>query len=131
MATKNASGLLEHRTRVTCHLPVGKPQELLVVREFIKFLEAQRKKPFQLKGFTRSAFAPPAFADYWRAHQRGGYVLESVVLIMIDFDLSLESDEFRERLSAIKTTIQKLYQGHTGIQQDEIYMVAHPIVRMV
>ena len=113
------------------HLPAALPQEAKVINKFIGFLEDLRNKPFGLHGFTASTLAPAAFIGYWRLSTRTGYSVEKVVLVIIDFELGLESDALRDRLASIKAEIQRLYKKHTGQQQDEIWMIAHPIVRLV
>jgi hypothetical protein len=124
-------GALETHTRVVIHLPSRKPGEAKVVKRFVKYLEGQRRKPFALKGYTHSNSSFPTFAGYWRPSTRGNFMQENVVLFLIDYEQSLESQAMLDNLSQIKRFLQGWYAEFTGKAQDEIWIVAHPIARVV
>src|SRR5947208_315891 len=125
----DSEGNVEHHTRVVCHLPCNKPDEIKVVKRFANYLEAQRKKPFGLKGYTKSVTTARTFTGYWRRSTRGKFLQENVVLFLIDYEHSLESQAMLDNLAQMKQFLQGWYVEFTGKPQDEIWMVAHPIAR--
>jgi hypothetical protein len=56
---------------------------------------------------------------------------EKVVVFTLDYDADIEKGNVLEAAAHLKTFIRKSHQTHTGIQQDEIWMVAQPIARIV
>ena len=124
-------GLLEPHTRVVIHLPCRTPAETKVTKRFANYLEAQRRKPFAIKGYTHSNSSFPTFTGYWRPSTRGTLLQENVVLFLIDYEHSLESQAMRDNLAQIKRLLQGWYVEFTGKPQDEIWMVAYPIARVV
>jgi hypothetical protein len=50
---------------------------------------------------------------------------------MIDYEHSLESQPMLDNLAQIKLLLQGWYVEFTGKPQDEIWMIAHPIARVV
>jgi hypothetical protein len=113
------------------HLPCGTPAEAKVVKRFVKYLEEQRRKPFALNGFTHSNSSFPTFAGYWRRSTRGALLQENVVLFLLDYHHNLESQAMVDNLAQLKRSLQEWYVEFTGAPQDEIWMVAHPIARVL
>jgi hypothetical protein len=129
--THGSTPTVEYRTRVMCYLPANNAAEVKVVYDLINHLEKQRKQPLGLLGFTRSAFAPPVYAGYWRHSIKEKLLQEKVVVFTLDYDADIEKGAVLQAAAQLKTFIRNAYQRHTGIEQDEIWMVAQPIVRIV
>lgn len=126
-----SEGALELYTRVVIHLPCTTPAEAKVVKRFVTYLEEQRRKPFALNGYTHSNSSFPTFVGYWRRSTRGKLLQENVVLFFLDYQHGLESQTMVDNLAQIKRSLQGWYVEFTGEPQDEIWMVAHPIARVV
>ena len=86
----------------------------LVVKRFANYLEAQRKKPFGLKGYTKSVTTARTFTGYWRRSTRGKFLQENVVLFLIDYEHSLESQAMLDNLAQMKQFLQGWYVEFTG-----------------
>jgi hypothetical protein len=130
-ASVDAEGAVEHHTRVVCHLPCNNTAESKAITSFAKYLEAQRTRPFGLKGYTKSVTSGRTFTGYWRRTTRGKFLQENVVLFLIDYEHSLESQAMLDNLARMKQSLQGWYLEFTGKPQEEIWMVAHPIARVV
>jgi hypothetical protein len=53
-------GLHEDRTRITCHLPLNNEAEHRAVDAIFTYLQALRRQPLGVKGFTHIAPRPAA-----------------------------------------------------------------------
>ncbi len=131
VAGKETSPAFEHRTRVTCHFPCNNAEEAHLIQAFVDYLEKRRGKPFGLHGYTHSAIRSPVYTGCWRLQKSKKYLKENVVLFLVDFDFPLESDQLTQAMREMRAKIQEWYETHTGLTQQEIWIVAHPVVRLV
>lgn len=122
----------ERRTRIICHFPLNRqpdehmPNQLYVVRDFVKYLQKT-----DLTGFSMSSLMDTFFTGFWRAHVDDEFEEENVVLLMIDHPLDRNDPGLWNFVAQMKHEIQKLYRRHTGEQETEIWIVIHPIDRLV
>jgi hypothetical protein len=122
----------EERTRVFCHLPQdSRGNEYRIVVDLINFLEGMRGKNVNLRGYTKTVEFPPVMEGFWRNSTRKQFLKEDVVLFIIDFDCTIRDDQLWETIAEIKQFLKDRYLFHTGKSQDEIWIVAHSVFRLV
>jgi hypothetical protein len=127
MAAKGI-GLYEERTRVTCHLPVNDVRQGAAVEKVLEYLKEQRHEDIGVEGFTHSVYRPAAFLGFWWNATRGMWIRDNIVLVFIDYKLSLSDVRLTEKVAELKRIIRKWYR-YFGSPQDEIWVVAQQIIR--
>jgi len=126
MATRR--GLHEIRTRVSCHLPVNKQQEEKAFFKVIAYLKRLKDEGIGVRGWTTSALRPPVFHGWWWSEEREEWLLDNIVLCLIDYHLGFEQPELSARVRELKQTIRRWYRHHQS-PQEEIWVVAHQVLR--
>ena len=117
-------GLLERRTRVTTFLPTEKPNDTRAVLEVLRFLRNRRTSG--IGGFTTSLIRDPSFTGWW--WDEGNWVYESVVFMVIDYDLSSDDEKLEKNLGDLHRAIHHAYEKYDRPQQ-EIWMIAERATR--
>ncbi len=125
---RQSKGLHEVRTRVTCNLPVNNVREEKAFLKVLGFLDDLHNQGIGVSGYTHSEMRPPAFHGYWWPENAAKPVRDRIVVCTVDYLLDSGSHELSERVKELKQTIRKWYRHH-GSPQDEIWVVAHPIIR--
>ena len=121
-------GLHEVRTRVTCNLPVNSLQEERAFFKVIAYLDELRHQGIGVTGYTHSEMRPPAFYGYWWPANAAQPIRDHIVMCTVDYLLASGSHDLSLRVKELKQTIRKWYRHH-GSPQEEIWVVAHPILR--
>lgn len=119
----------EERTRVFCHLPVNNSEEYQAVDSAFSYLESLRTKPLGVKGYTHSAVRPPTHFGNWWSSSRRKWIREKVVLCIVDYKVGFNDRELTQVLTDLKQSIKAAYEHFTGMPQEEIWVVAHHLVR--
>ncbi len=125
---KVSKGLHEVRTRVTCNLPVNNAREEKAFLKILAFLNDLRKDRIGVTGYTHSEMRPAVFHGYWWPEDAAEPVHDQIVVCTVDYLLPSGSPELSVRVQELKRTIRKWYR-HFGSPQDEVWVVAHPILR--
>jgi hypothetical protein len=121
-------GLHEVRTRVMCNLPVNHRNEEKAFFTVLDYLNELRHQGIGVSGYTHSVLRPSAFLGYWWPETATEPVRDRIVLCTIDFLLDVNSPELSLQVTRLKQAIRKWYRHHSS-PQDEIWVVAHPILR--
>ena len=129
MSSPEESGLHEERTRVICHLPLNNGAEEKAINQLIGYLERQRTEPIGVKGFTRSALRPATYRGHWWSATHRKWFRESIVLFIIDYKLPFEGEKVSEKVAELKGFIRKAYEKFTKKPQEEVWIVAQPVLR--
>ncbi len=119
----------EERTRVVCHLPLNNPEEHQAVDAVFTYLESFRTKHLGVKGYTHSAIRPPAHFGNWWSNSRRKWIRGKVVLCIVDYRVNFNDQEMTQILTDLKKAIKEAYEQLTGIKQEEVWVVAHHLVR--
>ena len=127
MAVKK-KGLHEVRTRVTCNLPVNNVQEEKALFKVVDYFNELRHQEIGVTGYTYSETRPVAFHGFWWPDGADEPVHDQIVLCTVDYLLGSGSQELSQKVKELKQTIRKWYR-YFGSPQDEIWVVAHPILR--
>ena len=127
MAAKR-KGLYEVRTRVACNLPVNNGQEEKAFLEVREFLNDLRHQGLGVSGYTHSESRLAVFHGYWWPDDADEPVHDQIVLCTVDYQLAFGSQELTVQVKKLKQTIRKWYRYY-GSPQDEVWVVAHPIIR--
>ena len=125
---KVGKGLHEVRTRVTCNLPVNDGKEEKAFLEVLKYLDDLRHEGIGADGYTHSEMRLAVFHGFWWPENAVKPVHDHIVVCTVDYLLATGSPELSKQVKALKQTIRKWYRHH-GSPQDEIWVVAHPIIR--
>ena len=126
------SAVVERRSRIVCHLPMNripselKPNQMRVVHEFVRFLTTTN-----LTGFTTSSLFENVCTGYWRASIAEEFQKENVVLVAIDHPLDRDDPALWNFIIAIKREIQRLYKRYADQREQDVWLVVHPIDRLV
>ena len=121
-------GLHEDRTRITCHLPLNNEAEHRAVHAIFTYLQALRRQPLGVKGFTHTAARPAAvFGDWWSSSRRR-WVRDKLVLCIVDYKLPFSSPDLSRVVRELKEAIHTQY-ARVGSPQEEVWVVAQQIVR--
>ena len=121
-------GLHEVRTRVTSNLPVNNIQEEKALFKIVAYLNELRHEGVGVSGYCYSETRPVAFHGFWWPEGADEPVHDQIVLCTVDFHLSSGSQELSQQVKALKQNIRKWYRYY-GSPQDEIWVIAHPIMR--
>lgn len=122
-------GGFEERTRVICHLPLNNPREWQAVDAVFGYIESLRTRRLDIKGYTHSAARPPAHFGAWRSSSRRKWIREKVILCIIDYKINFSDQQVSLVIAEIKGVIREAYSRFTGKPQEEVWVVAHHIVR--
>jgi hypothetical protein len=121
-------GLYELRTRVTCNLPVNNSQEEKAFFAVLDYVSSLRHEQIGVGGYTHSVLRPAAFHGYWWPDGADEPVRDHIVVCTIDYLLASDDRELSKKISELKQTVRKWYRYYR-CPQDEIWVVAHPILR--
>jgi hypothetical protein len=122
------SGLHEVRTRVMCNLPVNNVQEEKAFFQIIEYLNQLRHEGVGVTGYTYSETRPVAFHGFWWPDDGDEPIHDQIVLCTVDYLLASGSAEISQQVRQFKQTIRRWYR-HFRSPQDEVWVVAHPIIR--
>jgi hypothetical protein len=122
------TGLHEVRTRVTCNLPVNTGREEKAFFQVVAYLDELRHQALGVTGYTYSETRPTAFHGFWWPEGADRPVHDRIVLCTVDYLLESGSQELSRQVKLLKQTIRKWYRYY-GSPQDEIWVIAHPIIR--
>jgi hypothetical protein len=123
-----ARGLHEARTRVTCNLPVNNEQEEKAFFKILAYLDDLRHLGIGATGYTFSEMRPAVFHGYWWPENAVEPVHDQIIVCTVDYRLPSGSRDLSAKVKELKQTIRKWYRHH-GSPQEEIWVVAHPIIR--
>ena len=128
--SSNPAAKHEQRDRVTCHLPYGNAAEEKAFARVINYLQEQRRNRLGVTGYTFSD--PSSFHGFWWSAKRRQWVQDRIVLLTIDYRVPIGNPNrsLLEHLERLKTVIEEAY-SHFGSPQDEIWIVKHPIDRIL
>jgi hypothetical protein len=123
----------EDRLRVICHLPVTHPGEEKALKAIMNYLRRQRTRRLGVNGFTLSKYLPAAFKGYWydETKPKGKrWVEEDVVLGIVDYKLPAppQTVSLSGKIAELKMVIKESYDRYER-PQDEVWVVAHPVIR--
>lgn len=127
MAAKRR-GLHELRTRVTCNLPVNNVQEEKAFFAVQEYLNDLRHQGIGVSGYTHSVLRPAAFHGYWWPDNADEPVRDQIVVCTVDYLLPAGSSELSKHVKSLKQSIRTWYR-HYGSPQEEIWVIAYPIIR--
>ena len=127
MAAKQV-GLHEVRTRVTCNLPVNNWPEEQAFFAVLEYLKSLRNQAIGVSGFTHSMLRPAAYLGYWWPDDAQEPVRDRIVICTVDYRLEFSSQQLSQQVKSLKQSIRKWYR-HFGSPQDEIWVIAHPVMR--
>ncbi|HYK02232.1 MAG TPA: hypothetical protein VE974_10780 [Thermoanaerobaculia bacterium] len=123
--------MAETRIRIICHLPNNNARQAFVVHKVFGYL---RKKAVNRHcgGFTHSSVWPTAFGGGWYSQKKPrSWVPDHIVVCMIDW---LVDESVRDDASTVaeklRTTIRKLYEKYADHPEEEVWIVAHEIMRL-
>jgi len=147
-APSETAVVFEERLRVIVHLPVGHEDEELAVFETLDFLKQQKDdpaEPVKVMGFTYSAFVGsalalpgedgskgPVFQGMWWDAALGGWVPDPITVLLVDYQRppGVAQEALFQTIFQLKRTIAARYREN-GRQQEEIWVVAHPLLRFL
>ena len=92
-------------------------------------MRSQQKEEIGVSGYTFSA--PDTFYGYWWDGEAGQWVEDKIILLMIDYRISVGDPEARslsEQVYDLKQMIGAAYKRY-GCNQDEVWVVSNPISR--
>jgi len=91
-------------------------------------LESQRKKRIGVEGYTYSE--PNAFHGRWWSSGSKAWVGDSVVLLIVDYNISLTAKKFSlsEQIGQLKASIQEAYR-QLKVPQEEVWVISYPVTR--
>jgi hypothetical protein len=121
-------GLHESRTRVVFHLPLGDFAEEQAANKILKFLKSKRRQASGVKGFTHSIFRPAVFRGWWWSHDAKNWCDDPIVIVMVDFMIDFSDLKLSQKIKVMKGVIRQWYR-HYGKPQEEIWVVAHQVMR--
>jgi hypothetical protein len=122
-------GAHEERIRVVCHLPVNNDDQEFVIFQFLKMLrELKDVEGAEIGGFTMSRVESPVFFGYWWSEDQQKWVKDKLVLCYIDYRADPTIRPVSQVVRELKENIENLYLVHAKAEE-EIWIVAHPVVR--
>ena len=121
-------GLHEVRTRVMCNVPVNNGQEEKAFLKVLQYLNDLRHRDIGVSGYNHSESRPAVFHGFWWPDGAAEPVHDQIILCTVDYLLASGSEELSQQVKELKQTIRKWYRYYGG-PQDEIWVVAHPIIR--
>ena len=121
-------GLHEVRTRVTCNLPVNNAREEKAFFKVRAYLNDLRHQDIGVGGYTHSELRPAVFHGYWWQDDSDKPIHDQLVLCTVDYLLASGSEELADKIRELKQTVRRWYRYFRS-PQDEIWVVAHAIVR--
>lgn len=121
----------EERIRAVLHLPLGNINQAKAVRDVVAYIKGLRERPEKgVTGFTYSSSTPFAFKGYW-CNAEGVWIADYIVICTIDF-ISSGDQEYAlwDDLAELKSFVFEAYKRNAS-EQDEIWLVTHPIRRQL
>ena len=125
---RQGKGLHEVRTRVTCNLPVNNVREEKAFLTVLAYVDDLHNQEIGVNGYTYSDMRMPVFYGYWWPEGATKPVRDQIVVCTIDYLLDFGSAEISGQVKELKQTIRRSYRQF-GCPQDEIWVVAHPVLR--
>jgi len=120
----------DENTRVEIFLPYIKAGEKSAAIGVINNIKKSRNpgsKTYRYKGMTHSSTGSPVFTGAWRDTKKSKWVLDRLVILTLDLDISYQdSQKVEQEVSRLKNEVKNCYVQN-GAKQQEIWMVAHPI----
>jgi hypothetical protein len=125
--------MAETRIRIICHLPNNNARQAFVVQKVFGYLKRMAVHD-HCGGFTHSSVWPTTFGGGWYSHrQPGSWVPDHIVVCMIDW-LVATDDSAKDNVSTVaeklRTRIGKLYAKYADHPEEEVWIVAHEIMRL-
>jgi hypothetical protein len=71
---------------------------------------------------------PTAFHGYWWPEEADHPIRDALVVCTVDYLLEFDDPRISFKVKELKDTIHKWYR-HYKSPQDEIWVIAHPIIR--
>ena len=121
-------GLHEVRTRVMCNLPLNNAREEKALFQIVEYLNELRHQGIGVTGYTYSETRPVVFHGFWWSEGAAEPIHDQIVLCTVDYLLPFGSKELSQQVKLLKQAIRKWYR-HYRSPQEEIWVVAHPIMR--
>jgi hypothetical protein len=135
----------EERLRVLCHLPTNHENEEMAIYEVIDYLKARKDDPADpigVMGFTYSEFVVseeasgeagkgPVFQGVWWDPDND-WVPDQIALLIVDYRRppGASLNTFFQAIVRLKQAIAARYADNQR-PQDEIWVVAHPLIRFL
>lgn len=121
----------ESRLRVSANLPAGNSDQAAAIRTVIDHIKSLQRRPETgVSGFTHTSLIPAGYRGYW-CNSEGQWIADRIVRLYIDFDFSGEREmRLWEELAALKRFIKEIYSRYNS-EQDEVWLISHPVDRTV
>jgi hypothetical protein len=122
----------EERARVKLFLPHNNYKERNAINEILTHLQSRRRIKGRLiiEGFTQSSVLPITFLGYWWSSRRRKWIRDKIVLIIIDYWLTLTVDtsELEKEIADLRDKIFENYEKY-GAKQESLWITAQSIQR--
>lgn len=118
----------ETRFRIVCHLPSNDEKQEAVVHEVVRHLQDRSANP-NFTGFTISNVFPPAFTGYWYSADENSWIADKIVLCTMDYRPT-DCEAVSRTIGNLKSRIGMLYSELADQPEQEIWIVAHEVVRL-
>ena len=92
------------------------------------YLDSLRHSGIGVTGYTHSSVRPAVFRGYWWPDNADEPIRDAIVVCTVDYLLEFDNPEISRKVRELKQTIRRWYR-HYHSPQDEIWVVAHPIMR--
>lgn len=129
MSRKARSRPVAHASRIhiTCHLPVNDERQVDAAMLIFEYLR-NRDIDTNFTGFCHSQMIPCVFRGFWFSTENECFVSDKLVLVMIDYPNSPESNVAAAAVR-LKKAIADSYAECTGRAEDEIWITAEEVVQ--
>jgi hypothetical protein len=118
----------ETRFRIVCHLPSNDEKQEAAVRAVVSHLQDRSVNP-NFTGFTISNVFQPAFTGYWYSEDENSWIADKIVLCTMDYRPT-EREAVSRTIGDLKSRIGTLYSELADHPEQEIWIVAHEVVRL-
>ena len=82
-------------------------------------------------GFTLSSQAEAIFWGHWWSEPEQRTIEDRIVLVIVDYLARSEGRSAYSLAREIKDSIAAIYKQHTLIEEEEFWVVAHPVDRLI
>ncbi len=133
--TKEAAHVYEARLHVACSLPINSYEQLTAIRHVIGYLKKQSAQVSEetdggkFEGFTFSDANPPVFNGWWFSDDRKQWIVDRIMLLFFDIKFGSDETAVAPLVASIKDEIARLYRIESGQGEDEIWVIAHKVIR--
>jgi hypothetical protein len=107
---------------------VNKAREEKAFFQVQAYLHQLRHQGIGVRGYTHSSLRPAVYHGYWWPEDGDLPVRDAIIVCTIDYLLDIDSQEISKKVKELKQTIRRWYR-HYKSPQDEIWVIAHPILR--